>query len=151
VIDPVPRAFGCAHHEAGGAFGEHQLVLVSPVEISPPPEGAVVSFWVGWDLPERADVDRIVSSVLAGFDRANDGRPAWLVFLRARHNERDHLRGRAKVAAVVPAEWTRNELGILAQQVQRVARELVDVDLPRRSGTLSLQIAWGERWLGRPE
>jgi len=108
----------------------------------------VVPFWVGWDVPAPADVDVLTFRLTSAF--ADEGRPCAVTFLRARRTASDRLRGRAKVAVGVPGAWGTAEFGMLAQRVAARARAAVGEDFPGRSGSVTMQVAWGERWLGSP-
>ena len=127
------------------------VVLASRTAVPSSPEPPsdherVVPFWVVWDVPAPADVDVLTFRLTGAF--ADEGRRAWVTFLRARRTPTDRLRGRAKVAVGVPHAWGTTELGTLAHRVAARGRAAVGEDFPGRAGSVAMQVAWGERWLG---
>jgi hypothetical protein len=105
----------------------------------------VTAYWISWDLPERGDVDEITKHLVATFRKHTNGGHAWLVFLRARQNDRDHLRGRAKVVVQIPTTWDGRRLGQLAHQVQHDVQKQTESAFPWRNTAVNLTVSWGER------
>lgn len=150
--DSIARQVGDRERRVGRAYepAPPDLVSVTQVPLRPRarrPDIRVVPFWVGWRIPERMDVDVVATSLVAAFTRHNANEHAWVTFLRARHDDRDHSKGRAKVAVPVPSDWTPADLGILAQMVQEDVRAELAKEVPGRGDVMSFQVAWGERWL----
>jgi hypothetical protein len=131
---------------------DERLVLVTETEhpVRPAEPGLrTATFWVTWDVPERGDVDAITAHLVSTFREHVPHGEAWLVMLRARHNDRDHLRGRAKVIVQVPEDWQSWQLGALAHRVQHDVRLETEKAFPWRNTAVALTVTWGERYLGK--
>jgi uncharacterized membrane protein len=119
----------------------------------------VVPFWVAWDLPAGlTGADRLTRYLMDAFAAMNDfadgGGHEWVTYLHARRTGRDRWRGRAKVSVDVPSRWIRDgdthAMGTLAKRVQESVINSILDDFGVPVHTVSLHVAWGERWLGRP-